>query len=462
MGALDFIKPLIRFLPDVEKSPRTIPFKEKMNWTGITLLLFLVMSQIPLFGIQNRNSADPLYWVRAILASNRGTLMELGISPIVTASMVLQLLVGAKILNIDQNVKEDRILYQGAQKFFGIALTVAQAFVYVISGMYGAVGFFGGIFIIAQLTIAGVLVILLDELMQKGYGLGSGTSLFIATNICETILWKAFSPMSINYGGGAEFEGAIIALFHSLLTRNPFYAITHSLFRSHLPNISNLLATALIIGVVVYLQGFRVEIALAVAKVRGLTTSYPIKLFYTSNVPIMLLTSLISNVFFISQILYSKFAGNLLVSLLGTYEDVNGQSVAVGGIAYYLTSPSSLLAVLYDPVHFVIYTTIIISACALFSQTWINISGSSPRDVAKQIHEQGRTISGFSKEYTVKMLNMYIPTAALLGGCCVGALTVVADLLGAIGSGTGILLAVTTVLQYTEMLRKEQELQFAD
>lgn len=50
--------------------------------------------------------------------------------------------------------------------------------------------------------MAGLIVLLLDELLQKGYGLGSGISLFIATNICETIVWKAFSPTTINTGRG--------------------------------------------------------------------------------------------------------------------------------------------------------------------------------------------------------------------------------------------------------------------
>eukprot|EP00461_Guttulinopsis_vulgaris_P003973 UN03974 len=241
-----------------------------------------------------------MYWVRAILASNRGTLMELGISPIVTASMILQLLVGAKILRVDQNNKEDREIYSAAQKIFGIVLTLAQAVVFVISGMYGSVGFFGGLFIIIQLTLAGLFVIVLDEIMSAGYGLGSGTTLFITTNVCESIFWKAFSPMSINYGGGAEFEGCIIALLHLLVTRNPFYAITHAFFRSELPNIFSLISTAFIVALAVYLQGIRVDIQLAVPGVRQYSQAYPIKLFYTSNVPIMLLSSFTSklNVYF--------------------------------------------------------------------------------------------------------------------------------------------------------------------
>ena len=61
-------------------------------------------------------SSDPFYWLRVILASNRGTLMELGISPIVTSGLVMQLLAGAKIIEVDQGLKEDRALFNGAQK----------------------------------------------------------------------------------------------------------------------------------------------------------------------------------------------------------------------------------------------------------------------------------------------------------------------------------------------------------
>lgn len=71
-----------------------------------------------------------------------------------------------------------------------------------------------------QLVLAGLVVILLDELLQKGYGLGSGISLFIATNICETIMWKAFSPTTINTGRGPEFEGALVALYVTIRFRS--------------------------------------------------------------------------------------------------------------------------------------------------------------------------------------------------------------------------------------------------
>jgi protein transport protein SEC61 subunit alpha len=85
-------------------------------WTAVTLIIFLVCSQVPLYGIMSSESSDPFYWMRVILASNRGTLMELGITPIITSGTIMQLLSGANIITVDQNVKEDRVLFNGAQK----------------------------------------------------------------------------------------------------------------------------------------------------------------------------------------------------------------------------------------------------------------------------------------------------------------------------------------------------------
>ena len=208
---LTLVKPVLCVLPEVAQSDRKIPFKEKILWTAITLFIFLVCCQIPLYGCKTNKSSDPFYWMRVLLASNRGTLMELGISPIITSGLVMQLLAGSKIIDVDQGLKEDRALFSGAQKLFGILITVGEAVAYVISGMYGDVRELGAgnaILIILQLFVAGIIVIILDELLQKGYGLGSGISLFIATNICETIIWKAFSPTTDQHlRRGTEFEG---------------------------------------------------------------------------------------------------------------------------------------------------------------------------------------------------------------------------------------------------------------
>uniref|UniRef100_A0A8C3AEY3 Protein transport protein SEC61 subunit alpha n=1 Tax=Cyclopterus lumpus TaxID=8103 RepID=A0A8C3AEY3_CYCLU len=425
---LEVIKPFCAVLPEIQKPERKIQFREKVLWTAITLFIFLVCCQIPLFGIMSSDSADPFYWMRVILASNRGTLMELGISPIVTSGLIMQLLAGAKIIEVGDTPK-DRALFNGAQKLFGMIITIGQAIVYVMTGMYGDPSEMGAgicLLIIIQLFVAGLIVLLLDELLQKGYGLGSGISLFIATNICETIVWKAFSPTTVNTGRGTEFEGAIIALFHLLATRTDKV----------------------------------LDLPIKSARYRGQYNTYPIKLFYTSNIPIILQSALVSNLYVISQMLSTRFSGNFLVNLLGTWSDATSGGPAraypVAGLCYYLSPPESFGSVLDDPVHAAIYIVFMLGSCAFFSKTWIEVSGSSAKDVAKQLKEQQMVMRGHRETSMVHELNRYIPTAAAFGGLCIGGLSVMADFLGAIGSGTGILLAVTIIYQYFEIFVKEQ------
>uniref|UniRef100_A0A0D3H5P1 Translocon Sec61/SecY plug domain-containing protein n=1 Tax=Oryza barthii TaxID=65489 RepID=A0A0D3H5P1_9ORYZ len=539
---LHLVRPFLAFLPEVQSADRKIPFREKVIYTVISLFIFLVCSQLPLYGIHSTTGADPFYWMRVILASNRGTVMELGITPIVTSGMVMQLLVGSKIIEVDNSVREDRALLNGAQKLLGILIAIGEAVAYVLSGMYGSVSQLGtgnAILIILQLFFAGIIVICLDELLQKGYGLGSGISL-------ENIIWKAFSPTTINSGRGAEFEGAVIALFHLLITRtDKVRALREAFYRQNLPNVTNLLATVLVFLIVIYFQGFRVVLPVRSKNARGQQGSYPIKLFYTSNMPIILHSALITNLYFISQLLYRRYSGNFLVNLLGKWKEseysghsvpvgglayyvtapssladvlanpfhalfyvvfmlsacalfsktwievsgssakdvakqlkllyrrysgnflvnllgkwkeseYSGHSVPVGGLAYYVTAPSSLADVLANPFHALFYVVFMLSACALFSKTWIEVSGSSAKDVAKQLKEQQMVMPGHRESNLQKELNRYIPTAAAFGGVCIGALTVLADFIGAIGSGTGILLAVTIIYQYFETFEKER------
>ncbi|KAL7673387.1 hypothetical protein ACOME3_008246 [Neoechinorhynchus agilis] len=482
---LDFVKPFCQFLPEIQKPERKIQFKEKLLWTAVTLFIFLVCCQVPLFGIMSSESSDPFYWIRVILASNRGTLMELGISPIVTSGLIMQLLAGAKLIEVGDTPK-DRALFNGAQKLFGIVITIGQAIVYVWTGMYGRPSEMGAgvcLLIVIQLFIAGMIVLLLDELLQKGYGLGSGISLFIATNVCETIVWKALSPSTIMTGHGSEFEGAILALVHLLATRkDKVRALKEAFYRPHLPNIMNLLqqtpyeayllktreglrclvrkfalSTVLVFAIVIYFQGFRVDLPIKSTRYGGQSSYYPIKLFYTSNIPIILQSTLVSNLYLVSQMLASRFSNNFIVRLLGVWEDTGGsRAYPTGGICYYLSPPENFRAMLNNPVHALVYITFMLGSCAFFSKTWIEVSGSSAKDVAKQLKEQQMTMRGHREKSIVHELNRYIPTAAAFGGLCIGALSVLADFIGAIGSGTGILLAVTIIYQYFEIFVKEQ------
>ncbi|TMS19322.1 Protein transport protein Sec61 subunit alpha-like 1 [Larimichthys crocea] len=459
---LEVIKPFCAVLPEIQKPERKIQFREKVLWTAITLFIFLVCCQIPLFGIMSSDSADPFYWMRVILASNRGTLMELGISPIVTSGLIMQLLAGAKIIEVGDTPK-DRALFNGAQKLFGMIITIGQAIVYVMTGMYGDPSEMGAgicLLIIIQLFVAGMIVLLLDELLQKGYGLGSGISLFIATNICETIVWKAFSPTTVNTGRGTEFEGAIIALFHLLATRtDKVRALREAFYRQNLPNLMNLIATVFVFAVVIYFQGFRVDLPIKSARYRGQYNTYPhqalLHLQHSHHPAVCLGLQLVRHLPDAFHEIQWQFLGQS-ARYLDTSTGGPARAYPVGGLCYYLSPPESFGSVLDDPVHAIIYIVFMLGSCAFFSKTWIEVSGSSAKDVAKQLKEQQMVMRGHRETSMVHELNRYIPTAAAFGGLCIGGLSVMADFLGAIGSGTGILLAVTIIYQYFEIFVKEQ------
>jgi protein transport protein SEC61 subunit alpha len=459
--SLHLVKPFLSILPEVAPPKRQVPFREKLLYTAVALFVFLVCSQLPLYGIYSSAGADPLYWTRVIMASNRGTCMELGIGPLVTSGLVMQLLSGSKLIDYDPQVEEDRKLFEAANKTMGFLITIGQAMAYVVSGMYGPVaemGYVRAFLIVVQLFLASIIVSCLDELLSNGYGFGSGISLFIATNICETIVWKSFSPQTINRGRGSEFEGALVSLFHLTLTRgDKVKAIKEAFYRGNLPNCMNLMATIVVFMIVIYFQGFRVELPIKSKVARGQSGNYPIKLFYTSSMPIILQSALVSNVYFLSQLLYKRYGTNFLVRLFGRWEEsqFGGHLSPVGGLAYYISPPKDLGDVFENPLHAFFYLTFMLSACALFSKTWIEISGSSARDVAKNLKANQYFIQGHRESSLKKELDRYIPTAAAFGGLCIGVLTAFADFLGALGSGTGILMAVNTIYEYFEKYERE-------
>ncbi|KAL2943182.1 Protein transport protein Sec61 subunit alpha, partial [Bienertia sinuspersici] len=272
--ALNLVRPFLPFLPQVEGANKDTPFKVKMIFTVISLFIFLVCSQLPLYGIHSNPGLDPFYRIRLILASSRGTVMELGISPIVTSSMVVQLLVASNIFQVDYNLREDQELLNGAEKMLGILITVGEGTAYVLSGMYGDVSQLGvanSILVVVQLTFAGIIILCLDEILNNGYA-------------------------TINIGRGPEFQGAAIALIHLLVTRkDKVGALKEAFCRQNLPNVTNLLATLFIFLMIIYLQQFQVMVPLRSKNIRGQQGYYPIKLFYTSNMPIILHSAFVTN-----------------------------------------------------------------------------------------------------------------------------------------------------------------------
>ncbi|MCL1970955.1 MAG: preprotein translocase subunit SecY [Candidatus Bathyarchaeota archaeon] len=452
---LSIFKPVGRILLEIKKPSRKVSFNEKIFWTALVLIIFLVMTEIPLYGVA-QSDFDQFEQIRVIYASNRGTLMELGIGPIVTAGLILQLLVGSSIIKCDMSNPEDRSLFTSASKVFSILLTGVQAGAYILSGMYGQITGPVMIIILLQLIAAGIIVMLLDELVQKGWGIGSGISLFIMAGVAQTMFWAMFSPAS------GLFVGSLNNLLNGGITTMEWVIGSVENFVPY--TLIGFIATIVVFLIIIYTQGVRVELPLTYAGYKGFRSRYPIKLLYVSNLPVIFASALFANVFFFTQILWSRFPnpGTLaswFFRIFGNYgSGTNGNVVSIGGLAHYMSPPSGILNVAAEPLRAVGYLAILIVFCAFFSLSWLEIGGLGPNKVAKQLMDSGMQIPGYrrSERPIEQILKRYIPVVTVLGGIIVALIAGFADFLGVFGSGTGILLTVGIIYQYYELLMRER------
>ncbi|MFX0060480.1 MAG: preprotein translocase subunit SecY, partial [Candidatus Heimdallarchaeota archaeon] len=234
---LKFFSPFVKAMPEIKQPQREVSFKEKFIWTAVVLIIYLILSNVPLYGVNVQESVDYFYWLRVILASQRGTLTELGIGPIVTAGLIMQLLLGSKIIKVNMADPYDRAMFSGAQKVLAVFLTIFNTIAYIFGGAFGAlddIGISAAFFIFFQLLFAGITIILLDELLQKGWGLGSGVSLFIAAGVAGQIFWNSFSFVPAPDGLP---RGIVIAIFTALFDTNADTTIGTILLRGVYPSL---------------------------------------------------------------------------------------------------------------------------------------------------------------------------------------------------------------------------------
>ncbi|OEL18050.1 Protein transport protein Sec61 subunit alpha [Dichanthelium oligosanthes] len=394
-GALHLFRPLAALMPAVRRADRPVPFGQRVFCTGVSASIFLMGSYlIPLQGVRSSayQSVDPLYWVRPILLSNRGTLLELGVAPVVTARAVMHLLTGP----VD---REDRKLMVAARTALAMAVALGQATTHVLLGLYGSVGALEGVLIVLQLFSGSAIVVYIDEVLEMGYGL-RGASVFSLLAAVNTI---------------------ILNLFFGPVRR--------------------LLATCLVLLVAVFLHGCRLPQPMRDAQ-GNQQGSLPVNFLYTSTATIVLHSSVVSAFSMASQLLhYSRYGGSVVARLIGTWEETSYAAVPVGGLAYYVTPPWGL-HVVADRFHALSYTALRLTSCAMLSQAWAN----------------QRLAFDFPDDTIRSRVSRYIPMASALSGLNVGALTVLGDVTGAIGSGSGILLTATLVYNLVVSFRSEGQL----
>jgi len=498
------IKPLTDRLPAITRPEGHVHFRTKIMWTLMILVLYFVLTNIFLYGLDQKETIDLFESYRAILAGATGSIMHLGIGPIVTGSIIMQLFTGAKIIKLDLSNEEDKAVYQSTQKL----LVIVMIFVEAIPQVYGyltpsdtlisnmeTLSFLGitglgwaRILIIAQLAAGSYLVFLMDEVISK-WGIGSGISMFIAAGVSQAIFTG-----TLNWGPADALS--------PLSPRNPptgtiprvWYVVTHSSAGSLAgggmerlvlapPNpVIALVGTVAIFFVVAYAESTRIELPLAHERARGARGRYPIRLIYASNIPVILMSALLANLSMFSLLLWShptlsKLPGVGQKWWIGAYAP-GSTDPTMGGV-WYLSRPKGLYEWLlpmlnpnykdaYLPDHDIwqlairlaLYVGVMTLGSILFAKFWIETTNMGPESVAKQIQGSGMRIPGFRRDPRVlkKVLERYIPMVTVISGAFVGLLAATADLIGTVGntSGTGVLLTVGILIRLYEDIGKEQ------
>ncbi len=504
------LKPLTSRMPAVTQPKGHVHFRTKMFWTIGILLMYFLLTNIYLFGVDQATVIDLFASYRAILAGAQGTLMHLGIGPIVTGSIIMQLFTGAKIINLDLTDDEDKSVYQGSQK----VIVIAMIFVEAIPQVYGyltpsaslvtSLGqssagnglLLANTIIVAQLVFGSYLVFLMDEVVSK-WGIGSGISLFIAAGVSQQIIqgtlnWLPQNPalsVSLSNPPSGTIPKTFYFLTHLTATQMAGGGWEQVLLRQPNPIVA-LVGTAAIFFLVAWTESTRIELPLSHAEARGARGRYPLRLIYASNIPVILMSALLANVSMISILLWTN---PTLVHFpllghqwwIGSYPASTSNSFGVSqttpltGGAYYLSTvnglESWLLPILnYQTygnflvghawwqglLHVAVYFGAMVGGSILFAKFWIQTTNMGPEAVARQIEASGMQIPGFRREPRVlrRVLERYIPVITTISGAAVGALAAGADLIGTLGnaSGTGVLLMVGIIINLYEAMGREQ------
>ncbi|TKX81712.1 preprotein translocase subunit SecY [Halorubrum sp. SD626R] len=467
-------EPVLSRMPVVERPAGHVPFRRKLTWTAGILIVYFFLTNINPFGLAVGQGSDFFGQFRSVLAGSSGSLLQVGIGPIVTASIVLQLLGGANLLGLDTDDPRDQVLYQGLQKLLVIIVTALTAAPMVFTGGFlpadPAVGQTLGIgtfgveaLIFAQIFVGGVLLLFMDEIVSK-WGVGSGVGLFIIASVSQQIVGGFFSFSAL--GARGFFANWYAIATGGTQLGSPFTSAGLESLLFAPGNVLALFTTVFIFGIVVYAESVRVEIPLSHARVKGARGRFPVKLIYASVLPMILVRALQANIQFVGQLLSSQWAG--MPAWLGVYGD---QGQPTSGLFYYLNpiqQPEQWMwfrgAATGEPwmiaIRLGIDLTFMIVGGAIFAIFWVETTGMGPEATAKQIQNSGMQIPGFRRNPQVveKVMERYIPQVTVIGGALVGFLAVMANLLGTIGSvsGTGLLLAVSITYKLYEEIAEEQ------
>ena len=492
---------LVDVYPSITKPEGHVRFNQKLWTTTLVLIIYFMMTNVMIYGLSD-STLDIFSSFRSIMAGASGSIMHLGIGPIVTGSIIMQLFAGAKIIQLDLQDSADKQLYQGIQKLLVLFMIPVESIPQVYGFLdphetliydYG-VGW-ANVVIVSQLFLGSYLVFLLDELVSK-WGIGSGISLFIAAGVAQSTFVGTLSPLPVSQDFPMSLDnppsGTLPMIFYTLRTATNSQLVSDNGFElillEHANPIAALVSSIIVFLVVAYAESSKLELPLTHGKVRGHRGQYPIRLVYASNIPVILMAALLANINMFTLLFWSHPTLSTVPILgrngwgsrahwFGSYEV--GATTPSDGFAWYSSMVNGvgdwLLPLLNQTgdayghsltqimIHVVTYVFVMTAGSTIFAKFWIETTNMSAQDVARQIERTGMQIPGFRKNPVVleRILERYIPPVTLFSGAFVGLLAAGADLLGTVGNatGTGLLLAVGIILRTYEQIQKEQAME---
>src|SRR2546426_5633719 len=503
------LKPLTDRLPAVTRPEGHVHFRTKLFWLLFILILYFVMTNVFLYGLDKSQTLDFFASLRAILAGAQGSLMHLGIGPIVTGSIIMQLFAGAKIINLDLKDDEDKSVYQGTQKLLVIIMIFVEAVPQVFGFLHPSAAFTGHlsgwsipylvpagngegwarVLLVIQLFAGSYLVFLMDEVVSK-WGIGSGISLFIAAGVRQQIFTAEFNWEPTTQGIPSGAVPKTVYYLQNLSASNMAGGGLEQVMLAPPNALVALIGTITIFFIVSYVESTRIELPLAHGMARGARGRYPIRLLYASNIPVILIAAVLANVSMFSLLFWQHPEWPLLGHnwLIGAYPSASDsrvldgtlqQTTPIGGAAFYLSTINGVqggLLPLFNPtrygaylrghqyrqvgLHLVIFLSVMVGGSVMFARFWIMTTNMGAESVATQIQSSGMQIPGFRRDPAIlkRVLERYIPVVTVLSGAAVGSLAAGADMIGTVGnaSGTGVLLAVGIMIQMYEAIGREQ------
>ncbi len=448
------LKQIIQRLPEVRKPvEKKLGFNQKLKWTLIVLGLYFVMYNIKLYGL-SRNALERFDFLSTILGTDFGAIISLGIGPIVTSSIIIQLLVGSGIFSLDTKSPEGKRMFQGIQKLGTLFFIVFEACVFVLMrGLEAAPGYQS--IVIFQLILGGLAIMFMDEVVAK-WGFGSGVSLFIVSGVALQLFIGLFQFVGsdganclLNFGD-TPCSGRILVIIQSIINGDPTSALLA---------LAVILVTALIFVSVVWAQSLKVEIPLSYDRLRGYGVKWPLQFFYASTLPVILVAALVANMQLFGSLL-ETWLGH--PTFLGGFQ--NGQPIS--GFAFWIGAPNLLQAALTGSllgsqiIQAISHLLFYLIFSMIFSLFWVKTTGMDASGQAKNIISSGLQLPGFRKDPRIleSILSRYILPLTIMGGLAIGALAAFADLLGALTSGTAILLAVMILYQLYQNIAQQHAL----